>query len=62
MTSKADLSLSVFTNEHYKSIKYTNSTFRNAMYDDLEINKSYFKTVTFLRAYLKMFIPCLTLN
>ena len=52
MTSKADLSLSVFTNEHYKSIKYTNSTFRNAMYDDLEINKSYFKTaVTFLRAY-----------
>ena len=62
MTSKADLSLSVFTNEHYKSKKYTNSTFRNAMYDDLEINKSYFKNCDFSEGIFKMFIPCLTLN
>ena len=53
MTSKADLSLSVFTNEHYKSKKYTNSTFRNAMYDDLEINKSYFKNCDFSEGIFK---------
>lgn len=52
MTSKADLSLSVFTNEHYKSIKYTNSSFRNAMYDDLEINKSYFKNCDFSEGHI----------
>ncbi len=39
MTSKADLSLSVFTNEHYK--KHKNIPI--VPFDDLEINKSYFK-------------------
>ena len=34
--TKQDLSLSVFTNENYKNLHYTSSSFRNSMYDELE--------------------------
>lgn len=47
MTSKADLSLSVFTKDDYKNLNYKNSTFRNSMYDEIEVNKSHFKHCDF---------------
>ena len=37
--TKQDLSLSVFTNENYKNLHYTSSSFRNSMYDELGLIK-----------------------
>ena len=49
--TKQDLSLSVFTNENYKNLRYTSSSFRNSMYDELEVNKSRFKTVILMKVF-----------
>ena len=54
MTSKADLSLSVFTKDDYKNLNYKNSTFRNSMYDEIEVNKSHFKHCDFSEGILGM--------
>ena len=53
MTSKADLSLSVFTKDDYKNLNYKNSTFRNSMYDEIEVNKSHFKHCDFSEGIFK---------
>ena len=52
--TKQDLSLSVFTNENYKNLRYTSSSFRNSMYDELEVNKSRFKTVILMKVSLRI--------
>ena len=48
--TKQDLSLSVFTNENYKNLHYTSSSFRNSV-DELEVNKSRFKTVILMKVF-----------
>ena len=60
--TKQDLSLSVFTKENFKNLRHTSSNFRNSMYDELEVNKSRFKTVILTKAFSKILKPFLILN
>ena len=40
-----------FTNEQFKKLKYSTTTFRNCMFDALEVNKSRFKNVIFQKVF-----------